>query len=211
MQDSATWPQPADGGCLNFISYLFVSLLKIYLLFTCMCIFTCVPVCVCVLRIFPQRLEEGVRSPKARDTGGCEPSNLGAENQTRVVWKSGKWSESPSHLSNPRNYFRPSLPESGRSLGLENSSLVYSSHHGPVPEAWLWSLLEEERQSRFQGDFVKAWDKFKTYQGGDHSFSDLSEIPRWGPLPHTLGSASGCLWSHPWESHLIIKVMVAIS
>lgn len=89
------------------------------------CIYMCV--FVCVLSIWSQRLDENVRSPGTRDIGACEPSNLGAENQMWVFWKSSKWSESLSHLSNPRNYFWPSLPESDSSLGLEISSLVYLS------------------------------------------------------------------------------------
>lgn len=39
--------------------------------------------CIYVCR-YLQRLEEGIGSPGAQITGACEPTNVGAENQTHV-------------------------------------------------------------------------------------------------------------------------------
>jgi hypothetical protein len=46
----------------------------------CVCVCVCVYVCVC-----PQKPKEDIKSPGTGVPGGCEPSYLGAGNQTQVL------------------------------------------------------------------------------------------------------------------------------
>lgn len=144
----------------------------------------CVPAhvhaCVCVLRIFPQRLEEGVRSPKARDIGGCEPSNLGAENQTRIVWKSGKWSESPRQSLQPQELLSTLFAWEWQVSGPRKliSSLLFSSL------SCTWGLT------------LKPFPRWLCQGVGQ-----VQNIPRWGPfLFRSLWNPQvGATASHPWQ------------
>jgi hypothetical protein len=70
--------------------------------FLCVCsyVYVCVHVRLCVWQVcrYLWRPKEGVGSSGVGTTGGHEPPDMGAGDQTRIPWKSSKSFEASSHV-----------------------------------------------------------------------------------------------------------------
>ena len=75
-------------------------------------LFLCMPVCAFE---YPQKPEEGIRSPKTGS--GCEVPDMGHGNQTQVLCKGGEYSSPMSHLSSPERTNCKKDKEEGRKEG----------------------------------------------------------------------------------------------
>lgn len=73
------------------------SNLKNNFIYVYMCV-VCTHVC-----SYPQKLEDSVRSPRARVPGSCEPPSMGAEN-LQVLCKQFLWTIEPSLQPPPTNF-----------------------------------------------------------------------------------------------------------
>lgn len=80
---------PSEQGL--FMAFLFLRLF-FYFIYTCICLH----IYVCE---YPKSEEEGVRFPRASVTGGCEPSNMVARNQTLSLLTNEQFIQPSSHLS----------------------------------------------------------------------------------------------------------------